>query len=369
MTTAKIVSKRVEVSEDPQAINDFYYQKGWTEGLPIVCPTEERVLRMLEYTDRAPDEVLGQLAPVYAEATIEKVAINAVMAGCLPQHMPVLIAAVQAIVEKDFNLYGVQTTTNPVTPLFILNGPIAKELDVNSGPSCMGPCKRANAVIGRAMRLLMINVGGGKPSAVDKATFGQPAKFTFCIAENEEANQWEPLHVERGFKKEDSTVTTCGIASIINVVTTPEIIPGWKEGDQILALLADNMAAMGSNNFMSGIGEPLIAFSPESAGILKKDGYSKLDVKRILFEKSHRMAASLPPFTVDRMRHRRGLAKSVDKFYITEKPEDIMIVVCGGLLAAHTVFMPTFGTTQAQTKAIAKKDGTRVRSVEEFKAK
>lgn len=369
MTTARIVSKRVEVSDDPQAINDYYYQKGWTEGLPIVCPTEERVLRMLEYTDRAPGEVLGQLAPVYAEATVEKIAINGVMAGCLPQHMPVLIAATEAIIEKDFNLYGVQTTTNPVTPLFIVNGPIAKELDINSGPSCMGPCKRANAVIGRAMRLLMINVGGGKPGAVDKATFGQPGKFTFCIAEHEEANPWEPLHVERGFDRQDSTVTACGVASVINVITTPELIPGWKDGIQILAMVADNMSAMGSNNFMSGIGEPLVAFSPESAGILKKDGYSKQDVKQYLFDKSSRTAASLPPFTVDRMRHRRSVGPSVDRFYITERAEDIMLIVCGGLLAAHTVFMPTFGTTQAQTKPIAKKDGTRVRSVEEFKAK
>ena len=260
MTTVKLVSKRVEVAEDAEAINDFYYQKGWTEGFPIVCPTEERVLRMLEYTDRPPEEVVAQLGPVYADATVEKIAINGVMAGCLPQHMPVLIAAVQVIGDRDFNLYGVQTTTNPVTPLFIVNGPIARELDINSGPSCMGPSKRANAVIGRAMRLLMINVGGGKPGAIDKATFGQPAKFTFCIAENEEANPWEPLHVERGYKREDSAVTACGVASIINVVTMPEVIPGWKEGDQLLAILADNMSAQGSNNFMSGIGEPLIAF-------------------------------------------------------------------------------------------------------------
>jgi len=365
MAQSSLTSKRVEVPEDMEAISDFYYQKGWTDGLPIICPTEERVLRMLRCTDRRPADVVAQLAPVYADATVEKIAVNAVMAGCLPEHLPVLVAAVEALGDKVFNLYGVQTTTNPVAPLLIVNGPIARELDINSGASCMGPSKRANAAIGRAVRFLLINVGGGQPGAVDKATFGQPAKFTFCIAEAEEASPWAPLHVERGYGREDSTVTTCGVASMVNVITMPEMLTSPSQGEQILTVLADNMSGLGSNNFRSGIGEPLVAFSPETTATLSKDGFSKLDAKKFLFEASKRTTADLPSYVATRMRYQRRHADT-DVFYITERPEDIMLVVCGGLLAAHTVFMPTFATSQSVTRPIARKDGTPVRSVREL---
>ncbi|MBI2906816.1 MAG: hypothetical protein HYX92_04060 [Chloroflexi bacterium] len=214
-----LTSKRVPVEDSADAINQLYYDKGWTDGLPIVCPTEERVLRMLRYSDRQPGDVAAEVAPLYGEATVEKIAINAVMAGCLPQYLPVVVAAVEAVAVEEFNLYGIQGTTNPVTPALIVNGPIAKELNINAGPNLLGQGNRANATIGRAIRLIMLNIGGGAPDTVDKATHGQPGKYTFCFAENEGESPWEPLHVERGYAQEVSTVTVAGVTGTTNVLT------------------------------------------------------------------------------------------------------------------------------------------------------
>src|SRR5262249_24111947 len=161
-------------------------------------------------TDGDPEQVLGMLPPRQGEATVEKLAINAVMAGCLPEYLPVLIAAVEAVADPDFNLDGVQATTHPVAPLIVVNGPLARRLNINSGYNCFGQGFRANATIGRAMRLVLMNVGGGLPGTGDRSTQGSPSKFSYCIAENEEANPWEPLHVERGFPRDVSTVTVSG---------------------------------------------------------------------------------------------------------------------------------------------------------------
>lgn len=363
-----MLSNRVRVEDTTEAINDLFYQKGWTDGLPIVCPTEERVLMMLQYSDRTAEEVLAEIPPLYGEATLEKIAINAVMAGCLPQYMPVIVAAVEAMTVKTFNLHGIQGTTNPACPAAIINGPIARELGVNCGPNLLGPGNRANATIGRALRLIMLNLGGGKPGSVDKATHGQPGKYTFCFAENEEQSPWEPLHVERGFPPEVSAVTVNGVSGTTEVLTMVDgPLPVEVTAERLLLQLADAIAAWGSNNWTSGIGEPMIIFPPEAAQILASAGYSKASTKEFLFEKSSRLASSYPPHMAELMRFRRRVPETVERFYVAERADDFMIVVAGGILPAHTVHAPTFGTTTAATKPIALRDGTPAKSVEDFK--
>ncbi|MBA3367867.1 MAG: hypothetical protein H0T99_04235 [Geodermatophilaceae bacterium] len=186
---------------------DYYEAQGWTDGLPVVPPTEAAVAAALEYTDLAPDDVLGKIPATRAEATVHAVAVNAVMAGCKPEYLPVVISAIRGLAHPDFNAYGIQATTNPVAVLVVVNGPIAEELGFNGKGNCLGQGFRANATVGRAVRLCMINIGGGAPQTMDKATQGQPGKYGMCIAENEEESPWDPFHVERGYDKETRAVS------------------------------------------------------------------------------------------------------------------------------------------------------------------
>jgi hypothetical protein len=199
-----------EADDDLDAINRLYRERRWSDGLPIVPPTRDRVERMLQSTSRARYDVVARIAPGYGAATVERIAINAVMAGCDPAYLPVLIAACEAVAEPQFNLQGIQATTNPVAVWLVLNGPIARKLDVNAGLNCIGQGTWANATLGRAMRLVLQNIGGALPGDMDRATQGQPGKYTFCCAENEGESPWDPLHVERGFEREASTVALEG---------------------------------------------------------------------------------------------------------------------------------------------------------------
>jgi hypothetical protein len=183
------------------------FARGWTDGLPVVPPTPERVARMLTGTTRRPDEIVAIVPPDLVECTVEKVAINAVMAGCAPEVLPIVLTAIEAACTDEFNIHGLLATTWFSGPLVIVNGPIARAVGMNSGVNAMGQGNRANATIGRALQLVIRNVGGGRPGEIDRATLGQPGKYTFCFAENESASPWEPLHVERGFDRTASTVT------------------------------------------------------------------------------------------------------------------------------------------------------------------
>ena len=192
------LSEILEVPDDLDEFNAYALEQQWSDGLPLIPPTEQRVARMLAGYDDAYDAVVAQLPVENADCTVEKIAINAVMAGCNPTYMPVLIAVVQAVADPAFNLTGIQGTTNPVSPLIIVNGPIRHQLGINFTYGCFGPGWQANATIGRALRLLLINVGGGIPGVRDMAVMGQPGKYTMCVGENEEDSPWEPLHVTRG---------------------------------------------------------------------------------------------------------------------------------------------------------------------------
>src|SRR5262245_14862754 len=183
------------------------YERGWTDGMPVVPPTSLGLKRMLDATGRDPQEVLGALPPKEGILTVEKVALNALMAGCKPEYMPVVLAAAEAIIDPRFNLRFNSRSTRGPAPLLVINGPIRQELSINCRSNVFGPGWRANATIGRAIRLLIRNVGGAVPGEMDRATLGHPGKYTYCIGEDEEHSPWQPLDVQRGFAKEDNVVT------------------------------------------------------------------------------------------------------------------------------------------------------------------
>lgn len=353
---------RIRLEDTLEAVEDYFDERGWTDGLPIVPPTAERVERMLAWTDRSPDLELGEMPPSNAIVTIEKLAINAVMAGCRPEYLAVVIAAIEAMLEPRFNLHAVQTTTHPCAPLLLLNGPLASELRVNARYNAFGAGWRANATIGRAIRLILQNVGGAAPGVLDRSTQGQPSKYSYCIAENEIENPWSPLHVERGFDPTTSTVTVVGAENPHNLndhVSTAS--PG------ILAMIAGSIAAMGSNNAYL-YGEPILALGPEHAAILARDGLGKDDIRRYLFERARiprpRWESGgmfgMSPLAPDPFSDESALPMFL-------APEDLAIIVVGGY-GRHSCWIPTFGAaTKSVTRAIALCDGSPARTIEQFR--
>jgi hypothetical protein len=340
---------RFEAPDDLDAINRLYREKRWGDGLPVVPPTVERVERMLAATRRARHEVVARVAPGFGEATVERIAVNAVLAGCDPEALPALVAAVEAVAAPEFNLQGIQATTNPVAVWLIVNGPQAKALGVNGAFNCLGQGAWANATLGRALRLVLQNVGGALPGEMDRATQGQPGKYTFCCAENEDASPWEPLHVERGFAREASTVTVMGAESALNMNTHT------KDAAELARAIAETMQHPPSNDYCHG-GEPWIALGPEHAEIFSRAGLSKADVKRLLWEKSKMPAARMTGRDLLRVRDSRGVELGEigpDTLLATaHRPEDIGIIVAGGP-GTHSTYVPSFGNTRAVTRAIA----------------
>src|SRR5215813_507234 len=212
-----LTSNRIVVA-DAWAGIEYCYRENLTDGLPVVPPTEELVQSFLDAAALSADSIIAELTERARVITAEKLAINAVMAGCLPEYMPVLVAAVEALADPAFNLQGVQVTTNPVAPLLIVNGPARQTLGFNAGYGCFGPGHRANATVGRAVRLILINIGSAIPGEGDMAVAGHPGKYTFCVAEHKEESPWEPLHVERGLPRESSAVTLIGISGFMNTL-------------------------------------------------------------------------------------------------------------------------------------------------------
>jgi hypothetical protein len=204
--TSRLRSRRIALGEREEVM-EACVERGWSDGLPVVPPTPDLTLCMLQGTRRAPEEIVAVVPPDYVECTVEKVAINAVMAGCRPEYLPVVLAAVEAACTEEFNIHGVLATTYFVGPVVIVNGPIARAIGMNAGVNALGQGNRANATIGRAVQLVIRNVGGGRPGEIDRATLGNPGKYTFCFAEDESRSPWEPLAVERGLPPGTSAVT------------------------------------------------------------------------------------------------------------------------------------------------------------------
>ena len=312
----------------------------------------------MRFTDRDRRDVVAVLPPRQGEATIERIAINAVMAGCKPEYLPVVITAIEALADPAFNLDSIQATTHPVAPLVIVNGPIARELGIQAGYNAFGQGFRANMTIGRAVRLVLMNVGGGLPDTGDRSTQGSPAKIAYCVAENEAENPWEPLHVEHGFPADVSTVTTIGCEGPHNIQDHYSYT-----GLGVLKIIAGAMGQAGSNNLLA-FGQPLLSLGPEHAATIARDGYSKRQVKEFIFEHARfplgRLGEEYRRLHVD---HRHAVDSPETLLPIVRSPDDLSVIVVGGA-GKHSCWQPTFGDQTAPARRlIARKDGTPVRSV------
>ena len=337
-----LVSEQIEIPDDHEAVQSLYLGRGWSDGLPIVPPTPQRVEAMLAATNLPPDHVITEIPPNWGAATVEKLSINAVMAGCLPEYLPVLIAAVEAIGHPVFNLYAIQATTHPCAPLIIVNGPIREALGMNSSSGAFGPAWRPNATIGRAMRLVLLNVGGAYPGVGDMSTQGAPSKYSYCVAENEEENPWEPLHVQRGFRPDQSAVTVLAGEPPHNINDH-----SGRTAEDILTIVAGAISVTGANNAYTG-GETLLALGPEHAASISSDGLSKADVVERLHQ---RALIPLERYTHETLMERM-LRIPDGPIPMIRTLDDLVIIVLGGP-GKHSSWIPTFGgNTKSVTKEI-----------------
>ena len=320
---------------------------GLTDGLPVIPPTRERVEAMLREARFIDEETVCVLPPSYANVTWRDIAINAVMAGCTNASLPVVGAAIEAMASPEFNLLGIATTTGSATVCVIVNGPIAGEIGMNAAANAFGPGNRANATIGRAVRLTLQNVGGARPGEIDMATLGQPGKYTFCFAENEAQSPWTPLHVERGFGRDESVVTVVGVSGTIEIVDSES-----RTGADLAQTFAQSMLIagnVGSAGLLGG-GEPLIVMPPEHADVFQRDGYSKDRVKEAIFERALLPVDKLAPALGERA---AASGSASDGFLrVAHKAKDIMIVVAGGV-GRKAAYVPTWsGTTRAVSRRV-----------------
>ena len=333
--------QRVEVVRGPNAsaeVNEMFYRRGWTDGLPIVPPTTNRVDAMLRAGGRQRNLVLGEADPLKGVVTVEKVAINAVMAGCEDAHMPVVLAAAEALLEPEFNLRGVQTTDENVAPLLMLSGSLAKRLHMNSRFGALGPGWRANAAIGRAVRLIMHNLGGGWPAAVAFAGLGQPGRYSLCLAEDEEFNPWESLREELGFAKDDNVLVVQRAESVVNVT-------GGLDD------LASVMASATSSFSRLHGGTVAVIVAPHVAKVLADEGKTKADVKAYLHANSMTSADEfkkswIPSRLAGKTKFPRWVRAGLEAGWVpaVEKPEDITVIVAGGdIPIPQCAYMPTWG--------------------------
>lgn len=340
------LSDIIELADDLETFNAHALEQGWSDGLPLIPPTEARVERMLAGYESSLAGVVAELPIENAPCTIEKIAINAVMAGCRPAYMPVLVATVQAVADPAFNLTGIQATTNPVAPLIIVHGPIRHQLGINYTYGSFGPGWQANATIGRALRLLLINVGGGVPGVRDMAVMGQPAKYTLCVGENQEESPWEALHVERGLSPEESAVTVVGVSGCFNIL-------GTRHAEAMVREIAEALSFTGSNDYRFG-GQPTCALNPNHAAALHRAGYSKARLQVELFELSKKpLSAFAGRHLLEPRQRELGELNDTTQVPFATHPEDILLFVTGASGAGvHNLCLPSFGNTRAVTVAI-----------------
>jgi hypothetical protein len=347
----------VFIDPDPEKIGYDYYMRRMTDGLPIIPPTKERVEKFLKYSNKGRDDVIATLPPRQGKVTPYKIAVNSVMAGCLPYYMPVIQNCVEAISIEKFNLTSINATTHPVSVCVIMNGPISQEIDANSGVGCLGPGNIANATIGRALRLCLINLAGAVPGIGDYATMGSPAKYSYAFAEEEFESPWESLNLEKGFEPSTSTITVMAVESPQNVNDHRS-----KNAEKLLETISHTLSTAGSNNSHVP-GEILVIMSPEHANTISKESWDKNDVKSYLHENS----------TVSVELANRGGREIDDKWVvdgevqITRSPDDVVLVVAGGA-GRHTMIAHGFGTSsESVTLPILSKDGNPVLSIDDYK--
>src|SRR5215831_3864784 len=338
-----LTSKRYRV--DDVDAGEFCFQQGWTDGLPVVPPTEDRVTMMLAAARLDPKQQIAFITNRSVSVTTEKVAINAVMAGCRPEYMAVVVAAVEAIGDPAWSYHGPGTSTGGAAVLMIVNGPIARELHINAGDNLFGPGWRANLTIGRALRLVMRNVCGSMPGLLDRGTLGHPGKLSYVIAENEAESPWTPLHVERGFRPDQSAVTVMAAEAPHQFYNQ---LSSKAEG--VLATLCDDMRISGN---VMGQPQYVLVLAGEHMRTIAQDGWTKADIRRFVFEhtqnshahlkRTHRTAGAPLPDDEARMRP------------LVESPDDILVVAAGGRAGAFSAYIPGWGgkrSSQAVTKEV-----------------
>lgn len=339
--------ERIEAANYHEAV-ELFFRERWSDGLAVVPPTPDKVEAMLRAGGRKPDEELGEVPPRYGVATVEKLAINAVMAGCLPEYFPVVLAAVEAMLDPHHYLNGTQTTTHGNEPLVIVHGPIAKQLGVNAGESLFGRGYRANGTIGRAIRLILWNLGGNYPGEPDKSTFSHPGSWSYCIAEAEDESPWPPFHVDRGLPAGSNAVTVFSCEA-------PHTFIAGGSAHQTLSVVAQSMATTGSNNFWF-MGECLLVMSPLIVEQLHKEGWTKQDVKYYVWQKARvplRIARKggphTAPETMEAFKKGNWLwpkwidqANDDELIPLTKRPEDIHVLVAGGRYMFNA-FCPGWG--------------------------
>src|SRR3954465_14137422 len=314
-------SRRVEIGQDEDE-QEAMFGRGWSDGLPLVPPTEERVLRMLDGTARDPQEVLGLVPPALSAATVEKIAINAVMAGCKPEYLPAVLAAVEAVLDESFAMHGVLATTMFIGPVVIVNGPIRRRIGMNAKGNALGQGNRANAAIGRALQLVIRNIGEGRPQEVDRATLGNPGKLSYCFAEDEEGSCWEPLSVERGLKPGISAVTLFAGFGLQGVVDQKS-----RDPESLCRSMAASLKAI-HNVKLAPSCDALLVICPEHERTFRNAGWPKARV----YEELYRLC-EIPG--EDLVAGAKGIAeggpaslagKTVNKF----RPGGLLIVRAGG---------------------------------------
>ncbi len=319
---------------EAQALEDLH-NHGLTDGLPVVIPTPERVSRMVLASGQDADMVLGTMGPGHGIATMEKVAIAAVMAGCLPDYMPIVVAAVKAVIDPVFDLTEMQATTHCTAPLIIVNGPARISCGpVSSSYGALGPGHRANASIGRALRLTMMNIGGARPGSSDMALLGHPGKFTFCMAEDEENSPFPPLHVSLGFQENDSVVTVIGAEAPHSVLHSGDgDDPDNQKG--LLDMLAIGVANEATNNAILTRGTATIVLNPEHAAILEKAGLTREDIAAEIHQRCRFENARLHKLTPGFAPSSEGTR---DAF---TGPEQLLILMAGGS-GLYSMVMPSW---------------------------
>lgn len=331
----RFLSTVEELVDDVEIVSQTFYERGYTDGLPIVPPTRERVERMLAGTDLDPERSLGDVPPTNGPATVGKVAVNAVMAGCRPEHLPVVLTAMQLMLEPGFELAGLQPTTNPLTPMLIVNGPIRHRIGLNCSTGAMGPGWQANATIGRAVRLALINLGGARPGPVDKCTQGFVGKFSLCVGENEEESPWVPLHVQRGFTEDQDVLTVVGVNSAINIHDSSD---DWRD---LLMTLCGSLPSTGTPNVVDPAATPVLAINPLHATILDRGGFGKRRLAQHLVANT-----TLPPEALSSRRAHLRRSEGEQHYLvdgripIVNDPDNLLLVVVGGMQGGHSCFLP-----------------------------
>jgi hypothetical protein len=330
---------------------EFVHNPRWSDGLPVVPPTPDLVAAMVAASQRPAGEVVAVLAPRFGAATTERIAANAVMAGCRPEAMPLLVAAVEAVADPAFNLPGVQATTHPCGVLIVVSGPAAARAGVHGGEGCFGPGIPANPSIGRALRLMLINIAGAVPGSTDRSCQGSPAKLAFCVTENLAESPWAPLHVEEGWDAGESTVSVLAVEGPHNIQDHFSRTPAG-----ILDAVGGALRNVGCNNFahsvaalrgtIGGEWDPrlVVVFGPEHAATAASGGLGKAEIRQELWERARIPWQQVPS------EWREGLDPRPD-IPVARHPGEIVILVAGGA-GKHSCWMPSMGSTSMVTRRV-----------------